>query len=327
MRKRTFSVMPGSAESSTSPSSFRRSMSCCTSSAGAEAPAVMPTDWAPSSHLGSSASASAMRWARTPCSAAISRSALAVLRRVANVLGVGADDGREALAQRIDHGARVVDAERGLGDEGELGRVADLEPRHFLGARDEMDLAIDAAHRALDLGMAGMADQDDLAALRGIALALAVHLGDERAGGIDHRQRAALGGLLDGARNAMGAEDGDAAGWDLVEFIDEMRALGAQPLDHVAVVDDLMAHIDRRTIFLERLFDDLDGPLDAGAEPSGLGQDDPHALILFGLGRSGRVGSFRGRIIRGKRAAASCRCTAQQGSSCCCAIATPSQFR
>src|ERR1700730_16716434 len=109
----------------------------------------------------------------------------------------------------------------------------------------------------------------------------------------------------------MGAEDGAAAGGDFVELVDEMRALGAQPLDHMAIVDDLVAHIDGRAVFLERLFDDLDGALDAGAEPSGLGQDDPHTLSSSAWG--GWKGSvhFRGRIIRGKRSAASCCCTAQ----------------
>ena len=48
----------------------------------------------------------------------------------------------------------------------------------------------DLAHRAFDLGMAGMADQDDLAALVGIALALDMDLGDQRAGRVDDRQPA-----------------------------------------------------------------------------------------------------------------------------------------
>ena len=55
-----------------------------------------------------------------------------------------------------------------------------------------MHPAGDPAHRAVDLGMAGMADQDDLATLVGIALALDVHFRDQRAGGVDDRQ-AALG--------------------------------------------------------------------------------------------------------------------------------------
>ena len=51
-----------------------------------------------------------------------------------------------------------------------------------------MHLAVDAAHRAFDFGMAVMADEDDLAPLPGIALAFAVDLGDERAGRVDHAQ-------------------------------------------------------------------------------------------------------------------------------------------
>ncbi len=87
-----------------------------------------------------------------------------------------------------------------------------------------------------------------------------------------------LGLVLDRAGDAMGAEDGDAARRDLGQLVDEMRALGPQPLDHVAVVHDLVADIDRRAVFLERPFDDLDRALDAGAETPGLGQDDPHII-------------------------------------------------
>ena len=54
--------------------------------------------------------------------------------------------------------------------------------------------------RAFDLRMAGMADQDQRAALGDIALALVVHLGDQRAGGIEHRQPARRGFVLDAAR-------------------------------------------------------------------------------------------------------------------------------
>jgi hypothetical protein len=76
----------------------------------------------------------------------------------------------------------------------------------------------------------------------------------------------------------MGAEDGNAAGRDLVELVDEMRALGAQPLDDVAVVHDLVAHIDRRTVFLDRPLDDLDRPLHPGAKAPGLRENDPQSL-------------------------------------------------
>ena len=144
-----------------------------------------------------------------------------------------------------------------------------------------MHLGRDLADRALHLGVAGMADQDDLAALGGVAAALVVHLGDQRAGGVDHRQAALGGQLLDPLGDAVGGEDGHRAGRDLVQFVDEHRAAGAQVLDHVAVVHDLVTHVDRRAVFLQGPLDDLDRPLDAGAEAARLGQDDAdHAVNL-----------------------------------------------
>ena len=56
------------------------------------------------------------------------------------------------------------------------------------------------------------------------------------------------------------------------EVLDEARALGLEALHHVLVVHDLVAHIDRRTEFLQRPFDDLDGAHDAGAKTARLGE-------------------------------------------------------
>ena len=101
-----------------------------------------------------------------------------------------------------------------------------------------------------------------------------MHLGDQRTGGVDHRQVPLGGQLLDPLGDAVGGEDGHRAGRDFVQLVDEHRAAGAQILDHVAVVHDLVTHIDRRAVFLQRPLDDFDRPLDAGAEAAGLGQDD-----------------------------------------------------
>src|SRR5262249_9071658 len=53
-----------------------------------------------------------------------------------------------------------------------------------------------------------------------------------------------------------------------------------QAFDHMAVVHDLMAHVDRWTIEGQRALDDVDRPDDARAEASGLGQNDLHAVHL-----------------------------------------------
>jgi hypothetical protein len=60
-------------------------------------------------------------------------------------------------------------------------------------------------------------------------------------------------------RNAIG---------NLVQFLDKDRALGFQPIDHIAVVDYLMAHRRGRHI-CDRAFNNFNGSIDAGAKPRG----------------------------------------------------------
>ena len=57
-------------------------------------------------------------------------------------------------------------------------------------------------------------------------------------------------------------------------------------LDHMAIVDDLVADIDRRAEFLERPLDDVDRPHDAGAETSGLSHKNPHPDQFLPQGQS-----------------------------------------
>ncbi len=71
----------------------------------------------------------------------------------------------------------------------------------------------------------------------------------------------------------------------LVELIDEDRAKAAQPIDDEAVVDDFVAHIDRRAEALERELDDLDRAVDAGAKaPRGRDQDTKFGKFSHGAG-------------------------------------------
>ena len=173
-----------------------------------------------------------------------------------------------------DDAAGVVHRQRGLGDVGELLRVGHVQRRDVGHGLHQVHLGRHLADCALDLGVAGVADQHDLAALGGVAAALVVHLGDQRAGGVDHRQLPVGGQLLDPLGDAMGREDRHRAGRDLVQLIDEHGAAGAQILHHVAVVDDFVTDVDRRAVLLQRPLDDFDRPLDAGAETAGLGEDD-----------------------------------------------------
>ncbi len=64
---------------------------------------------------------------------------------------------------------------------------------------------------------------------------------------------------------------------DFGQIFDEARALRLQAVDDVAIVDDLVAHIDRRIARRERPLDDLDRPDDARAEAARLRQNNLHA--------------------------------------------------
>ena len=70
----------------------------------------------------------------------------------------------------------------------------------------------------------------------------------------------------------MGAVDDALALGHFVDAIDKNRALLLQFLHHKAVVDDLLAHINRRPKGLERNPDNVDRPHHPGAESPRLQQ-------------------------------------------------------
>src|ERR1044072_4022190 len=88
-----------------------------------------------------------------------------------------------------------------------------------------------------------------------------VDFGDQRAGGVD-RARAAGGGVLVNRRgDAVGGEDDHLALGHLALLLDEDRAALGELLDHVLVVDDLLADVDGGAVELERPLDGLHGPV------------------------------------------------------------------
>ena len=130
----------------------------------------------------------------------------------------------------------------------------------------------DAPHGALDLRMAGMADQDDVVIPLGIALAFLVYLADQGTGGVYDLQAALVGVMLDLLGDAMGAENRDRAFRDLVHLFDETRTARLQAFDDPFVVDDLVAHVDRRPVQGQRPFHDIDCAFHASTEATRLGQ-------------------------------------------------------
>ncbi len=73
-----------------------------------------------------------------------------------------------------------------------------------------------------------------------------------------------------------------------------MAPFARSEFDHESVVNDLVAYVDGRPVFLERKLDDLDGPVDAGTKAArsceqdregrqpggaGVGRDDGHEVV------------------------------------------------
>ena len=131
------------------------------------------------------------------------------------------------------------------------------------------------AARADHLVVVCVADEDDAVVLPGIALHFQVHLGDQGTGSVKDVQLLRRGFGPDAGGDAVGAEDGGGARRDGGDFVDKYRALLLKSLDHVAVVHDLLAHVNRLVEDLQRLLDDVNGPVHPGTKAARLGQDQP----------------------------------------------------
>src|SRR5690606_41878140 len=79
---------------------------------------------------------------------------------------------------------------------------------------------------------------------------------------------------VDGGRDAVGGEHHDLPLGHLLGLLDEDGALGLERLDHVRVVHDLLAYVDRCAVLLQRLLDRHDGSIDSGAVAAGLGHEN-----------------------------------------------------
>jgi hypothetical protein len=149
--------------------------------------------------------------------------------------------------------------------------------RNVGGAVDEGRALGGVTHGALDLLVTGVADEEDLEVLLGEPHGLPVHLGDERARGVDGVEVTVGGTLHDRGRDPVGAEDDVGALGHLVDVVDEDRALLLEGRHDVDVVDDLLAHVDGRAEALEGLLDRDDRPVHPSAVAAGSSEENPLA--------------------------------------------------
>ena len=137
---------------------------------------------------------------------------------------------------------------------------------------DQAAVASGLAHGAFHLRMSPVSDQDQLVAGLAVAGDLQVDLGDQGAGGVEDPQTPPVGLLAHGLGDPVGAEDDGGPVRDLVQLVDEDGAAALQSFHDEAVVDHLVADVDRCPVEVEHALDDLDGTVDAGTEAAGVGE-------------------------------------------------------
>ena len=158
--------------------------------------------------------------------------------------------GKSLLEHRDDFGG-VVDRQRGLGHKGEVVGILRREGRGIVRGLDQRHRARrQLPERADHFRVMGMPDQQDLAAALEMDRRLAVHLGDQRTGGVEREEIAGAGVRRHRFGNPVGRKHHRGVGivGDFGQFLDENRALGLEAVDHIAVMDDLVADIDRGAI-------------------------------------------------------------------------------
>src|SRR5207245_5031329 len=177
---------------------------------------------------------------------------LAGLGGVAYVVAGWTLDKRKLLPQPRDNFLRVVEAQGRLSKEREFVGVFDFESVH-----SGYGIYHNGAIRGLtggthDLLMVPVADENNGALFTGKLERLEMHLGDQRAGGVNYFQLARLGFLANSRWNAMGAENQYSAVWHFLDGFHKNGAAAAQLLYYVSVMDDFVVHVDWRSIGLQR---------------------------------------------------------------------------
>ena len=131
---------------------------------------------------------------------------LAVLRRVANVVTRRILQVRESGAQATNGLHGLVDRQRGLRQPNQILGVRNLDDSGFFRVVNECRLVGRMAHRAFDLFVTFVADEQDVKTCSRKSLRFAVNLGDKRAGRIDGHEIAVERIALDLRRDAVSAE-------------------------------------------------------------------------------------------------------------------------
>ena len=208
---------------------------------------------------------------------------LAVLGGIADVIARRILDIRELLTEHADGIHGLVHGQGGLGEPDQLGALGELQGVHIGLSIDQVDHVWGLARGAFHFLVSVVADQHDLVALTRKADDLMVHLGDQRAGGIQGIELQGASLLVHHRGNAMGGKHHVGAVGNFGGFIHEDHAALFKGGHHVLVVHDLLAHKQWRPVLFQGFFHSFDCAIHTGAITARCGQQNPlfRLAVLF----------------------------------------------
>ena len=175
------------------------------------------------------------------------------------------------LLQLGDDVGRFGHGKRRLREIGQLVAILDFDRRGVLDRLHQAKGLRGLPHRADDLVVPRMPDQNDRVAVAGETDRLAMHLGHQRTGGVDRFQLPGFRLLADLRRDAVGGKEQIGTLGNLRQVVDEDHPFVLEMLDNPAVVDDFVVDVNRCAVKGNGLFQALDRHIHSGTKAAGGG--------------------------------------------------------
>src|SRR5471032_313900 len=121
--------------------------------------------------------------------------------------------------------------------------------------------------------MPGMANQNRFGALTAGARNFHMHFGYQRAGGIkEHRQLTRFSFSTHRLRHTVSREDQNRSIRHFTDLFDKNRTALTQAVYHIAVMHHFMTNVDRRSVELQRAFNNADRAINSRTKSSRISQ-------------------------------------------------------
>ena len=193
---------------------------------------------------------------------------------VANVLHFGATNIRKTCYYGLGNFCGVVHTQGGLRDYSEAFGLFGLNMGDICNIFNQINAIYQLAHRALNFRMAFMADHHEFITLFVQLGDFHMYLGHQRTSGIEHGKAALRSFCFHRFRYTMRAKNQGSTRRHIFEVFYEYGATAFEVIHHIGVMDDFMAHIDRRAKFQQRTVDDFNGTVNSCTKSSGFRQYD-----------------------------------------------------